>query len=246
MRSTIIFSLAALLLPAVLAAPTESSPKAPVVSDLPQIDAAGLAELIADPIQSTRAAEQLPTSMLATPSPTPIAKSAKKVVPEPYLEPPPIFDPPEARPETIFDAPPGDHHDSFIKPPPLPAHRMEHLSAFDGAHAHPEVSVYQASAADSEAPSCSWQLTILKVIASITILIAAAFAVVYVGESVWTFCLRTYRGRSKSDMEAGEIRLDEETNLVEEFEKESTALAADSSVSAMWPRSRSASKANMV
>ncbi|MCJ1444965.1 MAG: hypothetical protein MMC23_005469 [Stictis urceolatum] len=218
-------------LASVLGAPADASPtKISVVTEVPKIDAEGLAKLAAEvkaSAVSTKSTEQIPTSTLLNPAILTPTTYPEKV----YIEPPPIFDPPEPRPDTIFDSP-SDPSENILRPPPIPLNRMEHMSPFDGAHAHPDDTPYRPDASDV---ACSFGMQMFKLSAGILGLLAVVYCFVAVGEKILRCFTRVFR-RRRSD--SGQIRLDETT-----IEKLAPGYGEGSSLATVLARSRSASKA---
>jgi hypothetical protein len=154
--------------------------------------------------------------------------------------PPPIFDPEEPRPQSIFITPQGDVWNALPKPPPISFTRPERLSAFD-AGIHPKDSPYPPDFLEPEHdprfyPCPMWH-TLFKLSAAITVLLFAATASTMIIERMIAHFWRRARGR-RSSQSRGILEVDP---LLDEKRRS----RSDSTRSSIWSRSQSPPKISL-
>ena len=154
-----------------------------------------------------------------------------------FYEPPPLFDPPEPRPDPLFeDDKPVEQpqSDSIMHEPPMPADRKETLLPFDGAHVHPEHTPYTPEeglpGSCGHSWHCSWMRSCVEIAATLVAITLMLWAVVWLAIKLVRSIVRStgLRPRSPSGSFRPEpvvARKDEKNALLEAWrnvEKEET------------------------
>lgn len=131
--------------------------------------------------------------------------------------PPPLFDPPEPRPDPLF-GPSGQSYRtsemSRLKAPPIPESRTETLLPFDGAHVHPFATPYTPESLPgtcAHSLHCSLARTSAEIAGTILFLLTIVYAVFYVCDKLvrrilWTATsnrTRTLSGSLRIEPELG-------------------------------------------
>ena len=191
-------------------------------SSAPTTPSASPTETAAATSASSASRSTSPTSTLTSPAPdalipltavrpaAPAPTQIQQVV-ELLAEPPALFDPPERRPDPLFDVPqPSGAAAALPTPPPLPTARPEVLAAFDGSGGvHPALTPYPPSLTDGDAPEdgpatwngpWAWAYRAVKGVGGLLALVGACYVGVCVGEGILRRLWRgvTGRGRGRS------------------------------------------------
>ena len=178
------------------------------------------------PTSSTTTATSTPTSTtsvaaealipLTAVRPAAAAPTHIQQVIELMAEPPALFDPPERRPDPLFDVPQPSGADAALPtPPPLPTARPEVLAAFDGSGGvHPPVTPYPPSATDNDSPENSdsqwtgpwaWACQAAKAMGGLLVLVGGCYAGVCLGEGIVRRLWRGITGRGRGRSLGGEL-----------------------------------------
>ncbi|KAI4156668.1 MAG: hypothetical protein LQ340_000115 [Diploschistes diacapsis] len=162
----------------------------------------------------------LEVSAAASPSPS-IVKIAEPTMPADaqFIEPPPLFDPLEPRPNPLFENP-GEQPftENISHEPPMPTDRKEVLLPFDGAHVHPENTPYPPEegmpGTCSHSWHCSWLRTCVEMAATLVGILMIAWACIWTIQRVVRGIVRTARSRTRSP--SGSLRIEPEVKRKDE------------------------------
>lgn len=157
------------------------------------------------------------------------------------LTPPPIFDPPEQRPESIFAVAEEGLQNLLPKPFSVSGARPEHLSDFDGGN-QPKNTPYPPDfsdlARDAGMYSCTLWQTLLKVTGAIIFVIFVSTALALLLERLFT-CRRGRSATARINQHGGIL---EEELLLDEKHRRSRS---NSPRPAVWSGTLSAGKISM-
>ena len=152
----------------------------------------------------------------STPSPTIAKINSSPSMPPPgtlFVEPPPLFDPPEPRPNPLFDHPSSPSEEEFLRSPPLPESRTETLLPYDGAHVHPENTPYPPDSRTIPGTCayswhCSWARTTAEITGTLLLLGLVAYIGLWTCQAIFKLIMKraTLRTRSPS----GSLRMEPE------------------------------------
>ncbi|MCJ1332876.1 hypothetical protein MMC10_009570 [Thelotrema lepadinum] len=162
----------------------------------------------------------------AAAAPSPLASpSVVKIDQQPlppntqFIEPPPLFDPPEPRPNPLFDTPGGaPQAESHFHEPAMPTDRKEVLLPFDGAHVHPENTPYPPEeglpGTCTYSFHCSWMRTYVEIMSTILGVVVIAWACVCIVGMVVRGIARKASLRARSP--SGSLRMEPEVKKKDE------------------------------
>ena len=162
----------------------------------------------------------------AAAAPSPLASpSVVKIDAQPpppntqFIEPPPLFDPAEPRPNPLFDIPGGTPQaENLSHEPPMPTDRKEVLLPFDGAHVHPENTPYPPEEGRPGTCAysfhCSWMRTCVEITSTLVGVLMIAWACAWIVSIIVRGIVRKASLRARSP--SGSLRVEPDVKKKEE------------------------------